>query len=246
MDLYIIRHGQSTNNALMEDFARRVKDPELTEIGQQQAEHVARFLAEAVNLETLVRHPVDSPERETHHPHTLTHLYTSPMLRALQTSAPIARALGIKPEVWIDIHEIGGIWLEREGLVTGYSGMTRSEILATFPDYALPETITNAGWYDARLKREHVTLCQARAMRVAWALRERANAEDTHDDRIAIVTHAAFTDHLLKALTGRLPGIEYAHWVYNTSITAIQFVREGRMIVRYINRVDHLPPELVT
>ncbi len=42
MQLYIIRHGQSFNNALWDRTGGgngRLPDPHLTEIGQQQAEH---------------------------------------------------------------------------------------------------------------------------------------------------------------------------------------------------------------
>ena len=42
--LFFIRHGQSTNNALA-DPTQRVQDPELTELGQIQAERVAEYLS---------------------------------------------------------------------------------------------------------------------------------------------------------------------------------------------------------
>ena len=71
------------------------------------------------------------------------------MHRALQTAAPLARALGLKPEVWLDIHEQGGMYLDKDWNKIGFPGMTRHEILGEFPDYVLPQTITDAGWYDA-------------------------------------------------------------------------------------------------
>ena len=40
MDLFLIRHGESTNNALA-DVSQRVADPELTAKGRVQAERVA-------------------------------------------------------------------------------------------------------------------------------------------------------------------------------------------------------------
>ena len=43
MDLFIIRHGQSANNALANIKDRQV-DPPLTDLGVQQANELARFL----------------------------------------------------------------------------------------------------------------------------------------------------------------------------------------------------------
>ena len=40
MELFIIRHGQSVNNAL-EDQTKRKKDPALTSTGEQQAQELA-------------------------------------------------------------------------------------------------------------------------------------------------------------------------------------------------------------
>ena len=39
MDLFLIRHGESANNALT-DISQRVADPELTAKGREQAERV--------------------------------------------------------------------------------------------------------------------------------------------------------------------------------------------------------------
>jgi 2,3-bisphosphoglycerate-dependent phosphoglycerate mutase len=47
MQLYFIRHAQSSNNALYDQAggsSRRSEDPELTETGIRQAELVAEFL----------------------------------------------------------------------------------------------------------------------------------------------------------------------------------------------------------
>ncbi|PJF27150.1 MAG: hypothetical protein CUN52_14920, partial [Phototrophicales bacterium] len=102
MEIYFIRHGQSTNNRLTEaTWHTRSHDPELTEIGHKQAARVADYLCSAPNLEDIVRIPDDAPEREQHYPHTITHLYCSPMYRALQTAQPIGAALNLNPTVWI-------------------------------------------------------------------------------------------------------------------------------------------------
>lgn len=246
MELYIIRHGQSVNNAHHENPEKRVQDPDLTETGVKQAAHLARFLSEETDREQIVRHAADAPQRHDPHYHDITHLYCSPMRRTLQTTQPIARALKLTPEVWIDIHEHGGIWLDVNGAEQGFGGMTRSQIEAEFPGYVLPDAITEGGWYDPLLKQEHYTLAAARAMRVAQSLRERAADPDGQQHKIALVAHGTLMDLLLKALLHRLPGDTFFHWHYNTGVTRLDFLEDGRMLVRYVNRVAHLPPELVT
>lgn len=247
MELYIIRHGQSTNNAIGEDAKRRVRDPELTEVGHKQADLAAEFLSTATDLEQIVRHPADSSARVEPHKHGITHLYCSAMHRALQTARPIGAALGLKTEVWVDIHEHGGIFEEEEeGLYVGYGGLTRSQIVALFPDYALPETVTEAGWWKPEAGHEDIVLCHARAMRVKEQLLQRAMNEATADDHVAIISHGTFIDSLLKSFLRTLPGEHYFHWHYNTGMTRLDIWPSGRVIVRYINRVTHLPPELVT
>lgn len=243
MELYIIRHGQSANNALA-DESQRTYDPGLTDVGKQQAQHLADFLAERIG-----RDPVDSPGGGgTIHQQTrktgFAHLYCSAMHRALLTAAPVGRALGIKPEVWIDIHEQGGMYLEQADGYVGYPGRTRAEILNEFPDYVLPETITEQGWYNQAHGHEMAYEGAGRAIKVALELRRRAR-DEAADERIGIITHGTFTDLLIKALLGQLPNRQFFFAHYNTGFTRIDFERDI-FVVRYTNRIEHLPPELIT
>lgn len=246
MEVYIIRHGQSTNNALMENQHLRVEEPPLTDVGHQQAVHLAEFLRDAHNLEDVVRQGVDSEQRETFMPHTLTHLYCSPMLRAMQTAQPIAAALGVKPAVWVSLHEHGGVFKEHEGEVHGFPGMTRTQILEQFPDYVLPDNVTEAGWWDASQGMEHITGTYARASRVALDLRARAQSPETAGDKVALVAHGMFIDSLIKAFLHNLPSDRYFHWHYNTAVSRVDLVEGGVVVIRYVNRVTHLPVDLVT
>ncbi len=232
MEIFIIRHGQSANNALT-DITRRSKDPLLTEIGKKQAEIVGPFLAQGRHLNLA--------ERQNGRPF-LDHLYCSPMIRCLQTARPIGQALGLVPEVWVDIHEQGGIFLDHGGErgVMGYPGQTRSQILEEFPDYVLPDQVGAEGWWNKGFEEIH--LCHGRAIGVAHALHQRAGEER----RIGLVSHGGFIDALLKALGRQLPGdgLHYDH--YNTAITRVHLAPEGRVAVKYMNQVDHLPDGLVT
>jgi len=235
MELYIIRHGQSTNNTL-NDPRGRVCDPPLTELGRRQVALVAQHLASAAN-----RTPW-AADGQKQRGCGIARLYCSPMRRALETAQPIGRALGVVPEVWIDIHEFGGIYLDYRAPTGGvaYPGKTRSEILAEFPHYRLPEGITEQGWW--RGGREERAAFYERVARVAERLRQWA----ADDEQIAIVSHGDFSNGLLHALFNLSPehGVYYHH--PNTAISRIDFQGDGHLDVRYVSRVDHLPPELIS
>lgn len=236
VELYIIRHAQSSNNALT-DHQDRVSDPLLTELGRQQAEILADHLTNGKRLTPW--------ERDTHAQsgYGITRLYCSPMWRSLQTAQYIEQTLGLTPEVWIDIHEQGGIWLDHReaGGIVGYPGKTRSEILTTFPSYVLPDGITKRGWWHYQGQEDRLA-CDQRAARVAETIHRWA----VNDDRIALVSHGGFIDVLLKALFHQVSnGRVYYHHL-NTSISWISFRCDGHLDVEYLNRVDHLPAELIS
>ena len=242
MELYIIRHAQSTNNALGSQ-RDRVRDPVLTEVAERQAQLVAEYLAQGINYGPSSTG--SSPEATSSHSRrgfALNRLYCSAMWRALQTTEPISEALGLTPEVWLDIHEHGGIFLDHHdgrGPI-GYPGKTRSEILERFSHYTLPDEITEEGWW--RGGYEDWPACYGRAIKVAQQLHSWADSED----RIGLVTHAGFANALLKALLGQLPNPHIAYHHNNTAISRVDFYEDGRLGLRYLNRVDHLPPELIT
>ncbi len=229
MRLYLIRHGQSYNNALA-DIRQRKHDPELTTLGEEQAQYAADYLGQHQQ-----DHIVDEP-------FAITHLYCSAMYRALQTAHPISQALGLPAQVWINIHEGGGIFLtDDEGVTTGYTGMTRSQIQAQFPDYVLPDELGEDGWWDPKQGEETLAGFTNRALTTALELRERAKS----DEQIALVAHAGFLDRLLKALFNSLPDIPRTHFYahYNTGITRLDFVDRDRVRLHYLNQVEHLPAD---
>lgn len=243
MELYIIRHGQSANNAL-EDETQRTYDPPLTALGQRQAEYLADYLFDGGN-----RDPAFNPEAEIarngdQRGFGFDHLYCSAMHRALQTAAPVAHALDLAPEVWLDIHEQGGIYLDEPAGRVGYPGKGRREILSEFPAYILPATITDAGWWGIERGYESLHEGAGRAIKVAIELRRRALNQDK-DARIALITHGTFIDLLIKALLGQLPNRQFYFSHYNTGITRIDF-RGERLVLRCVNRTEHLPRELLS
>jgi broad specificity phosphatase PhoE len=243
MELFIIRHGQSSNNALTDD-SQRTFDPILTDLGKQQAERLAQFLADRRNRDVEFNTGSGFASDAGEHGFGITHLYCSAMHRAMQTAAPVSKALGLPVEIWPDIHEQGGMYLERDGSAIGYPGKTRAEILTEFPDYVLPASITDAGWYDAARGYEETYTGAGRAIKVVMELRRRAAGEFS-GARIALITHGTFIDLMLKALLGQLPNRSYFFTHYNTAITRVDFSGEY-LLMRYINRVDHLPHEMIS
>jgi broad specificity phosphatase PhoE len=76
----------------------------------------------------------------------------------------------------------------------------------------------------------------------------------THGDneRIAIVTHGGFADALLKALLHGAPvsqnghGPDYFYLHFNTAIDRVDFDPDGHLRIAYLNRVAHLPGEMIS
>jgi broad specificity phosphatase PhoE len=243
MELYIIRHAQSTNNALT-DIRDRVMDPALTELGHRQAGAIATHLAKGINPEMSVGLTEEDTSVQRRQGYGLTRLYCSAMLRSLQTVQPIGEALGLNPEIYVDIHEHGGIYLDQDGGDrVGYPGKSRSEILTEFPNYLLPPEITENGWWNRDF--EDWPACQGRAIRIAGQLRELARQSGS-EQRIGMVSHGGFISALLKALIDTAPGPGFFFHHFNTSLTRVDFRPDGRLDIRYLNRIPHLSPELVS
>ncbi len=247
MKLFIIRHAQSANNVLAEAISyndymsQRVPEPPITELGFQQAELVARHI---VNEGQISEDQANGEHVVVGNGYGFTRLLVSPMLRTLQTAWPLSQALGLAPEVWVTIHEQGGMFAgnPHQGEVTNFPGLTRSEMLTSFPGVQLPSEVTEQGWWFGGY--EEMATCVARAVQAAQTLRQWAPTMP--DARIALVSHGTFADALIKALC-QLPNehpIYFSH--YNTAITRLDFLPEGYLALRYTNRTQHLKPALLT
>jgi broad specificity phosphatase PhoE len=251
MRLILIRHAQSANNVVIETgdyasyLATRVPEPPITSVGVEQAAALAR--------EFPVRYAPGKPKgrsRFDFHPageggeHGITHFYASPMLRTLQTALPLAQALSLQPEVWPAIHEHGGTFRgdPHAGEVSDLHGLTRAEMAAQFPGYHLPEAVGEAGWW--RGGYETIEECDVRATAVAAHLR--AMAALAPEATVLLVTHGTFLDRFFKALLGLGPSAQIVFNHLNTAVSRVDFLEEGWVALRYLNRVEHLPAALVT
>jgi broad specificity phosphatase PhoE len=246
MRLLIIRHAESSNNslALKLDNAtymqQRSPDPVITELGIRQAERLAAHLSGDA--------PADAPPGGKGI-YGITHLYCSPMLRTLQTIQPTAKLLNLRPTIWIDIHEHGGMFTGNPHTGENFlrhAGLTRSQIVRDYPDFDLVEAIGEEGWWTADY--EDISSAYARAIRVGRELRRRAHHELENGTKsvIAIVSHGTFIDCLIKALFSQIPENRYYYFHNNTAITCIDFAQHDTLFLRYLNRTSHLPPEMIS
>ncbi|MFP6678319.1 MAG: histidine phosphatase family protein [Pirellulaceae bacterium] len=165
MELFLIRHAQSANNALPE--TERVEDPGLTDLGVEQARCLAEWLP------TL----------------GLTQLITSPFRRTLLTAKAISKSTGLTPSVRVDLHEVGGCYRGYSpGCWQGRPGMNRREIEAAFSGFEFDDVIRDDGWWASK-PYESWDDARQRAVR----LLERTTREfaQTHG-RVAYVMHADF------------------------------------------------------
>jgi 2,3-bisphosphoglycerate-dependent phosphoglycerate mutase len=239
MQLYFIRHAQSTNNALWDATGAsdgRSSDPELTPMGREQAQLVAGYLA-AGNPDGGHLPPEGSGG------FGLTHLYTSLMQRAVATGWAISQTLGLPLVALEDIYEEGGIYHDdpHSGQRLGLPGQSRAYFEENYPGIVLPERFPEPGWWNFR-PYETPDGTAARAAAFAAALREKHGG--THD-RVGIVSHGAFYNYLVGALTGRTAGEGFWYVMYNTGISRFDFMTEYALSI-YMNRTDHLPGEMLT
>jgi 2,3-bisphosphoglycerate-dependent phosphoglycerate mutase len=226
MRFVLIRHGQSTNNALWAetgDDTDREVDARLTVLGEAQAAALAAYAT--------------SPGL----PWALTHLYASPMARAVQTAAPLADALDLPLALNQDLFEVGGPYdlLDGSGEQVAHPGSGSSIIAALSDRVHLPDWLTEDGWWRGEVEREREAYV-ARADRLIGALR------DTHDpnDVVGLVSHGWFGNVLL----GRLLGIEDMNGAFelaNTSISLLEDTEAGVPWDVTAIRVNWLPHRAV-
>lgn len=247
MQLYLVRHAQSINNAHIDHPNRRMADPPLTDLGHQQAYNLADYLSHSVErdrvIDTLAWRYGGYDQLGYH----IDRIITSPMHRALQTAEPLADMLDVPVKVWLDICERGGLFEYQQGTPKGFPGLTRLQIRAEFPTFDLPAQITDAGWWTGNLESRERS--RQRARDVAARLREKA-ATIWHDEHVMLISHAGFMDALTKALLyGELSeSIDRGNvfFFYNTSITRLDFFDNGRIGLRRLNHIPHLTDEIAS
>ncbi len=214
MQLYLIRHAQSENNARPEHL--RVEDPGLTELGHRQAERLAQWTVGA----------------------QLTRLITSPFRRALQTTQPVCQATGLKAEVWIDLHEQGGCYRGwQSGSYEGCPGLNRTQIEGQFAGFVVSPEIDERGWWRSQ-RYESDAAARSRAERLLRTTRERF-AEDA-EEVVGYVMHADFKRLFLATLFADDAWAERVHGpLFNAAVTCCTLTHDS-VRLNFFNSATHL------
>ncbi len=236
MQIYFIRHAESTNNHLLyfnKPLDGHVADPALSELGERQAQALGNFL------------------RKNRQEFDFDRIYISPCLRTLQTAAAFTPLYPDVPKiVWPDIHDYGGCTridpLTKQR--SAHPGMRRSEIQTQFPGYQLDDAITEDGWYFLPGYEPHET-AMARAHRVKQSVIDQFG--DT-DEKIAFVSHWDFHIFFANAILG-LDGTNHTRVaISNTGISVFDYSPDiwanspaYWWTLVMVNRCEWLTPDIV-
>ncbi len=182
MHIVLVRHGEAEPSAATPDWG-------LSERGARQARLTGeRFVGAG-----------------------LTHIVSSPLLRALGTAHIIAEAIGQREiDVWPDL------W---EGSDNAYRGAGRGVIEACFPRALLPTSMPDDGWlYEGDTYASFAARCQR--------VLDEFTARFAPDDRVLVVTHGGFANHLLHALLRIPPWTPVWFDLAHCSLTTVRLVPE--------------------
>ncbi len=198
-DVYLIRHGQSTANLT----GARVYDPPLTDHGHAQAAALARALrARGVRA-----------------------VLSSPLVRALETAAPVAAAAAAPLHVWADLVEFNR-W-------DAYTTRSAADVRRRFPQAQLEGGFPEEG---ARFPGpEPAAAGWARAARV-WARVLRLGTLGP----VAVVAHGTFLGMVLATALGMEPEGPVALQRDNAAVDHLRWEGEHTTVLT-INDVSHLP-----
>lgn len=248
MQLYFIRHGQSQNNAIWDENAydaTRVSDPTLTSKGIQQAELLAEFLAQG--------NPSGQSgwmDPQNRAGFGLTHVYCSLMERAIQTGTIISDRLGIPLIAHKDMHEVGGIYLDRlvddQPMVTIEHGHTPAYLQEHYPRLKLATPIKENGWWLGGREQRPRRISRARRV-IEFLKQQHGNTQD----RVAVITHGAFFSYIFRVLFNLdvdYPGdrgLPYFIVHNNCGLTRME-LDASNVTLYYLNRTDFLPDDLIT
>ncbi|MEZ4571414.1 MAG: histidine phosphatase family protein [Thermomicrobiales bacterium] len=174
-------------------------------------------------------------------------LYVSPMRRTLQTASPVAAATGLQARVFTGLHEWGGVYEDAEDGHIHQPGLGRAEMEMIIPDLVVPEEVTAAGWWQGDLDVSRMEAVIERSRSNAAAYLDYLASEYPPDLTIGVVTHGGFGSHLLEAAlhVEAHPDFFLRFLQANTGHALIEITEEER-VLRWHNRTDHLPADLIT
>ncbi len=205
MNLYLIRHGQSEGNV----SGIKGLDPPMTGLGHQQIQRTAEVL----------------------HKIGMTHLYCSPLIRAMQTAQTFREQLHLEPIV-------NPVFCETWG--TDWNARKKEELQRVFPWATLPDALNTLWWPQiAETSRE----IMQRAKNALELLRQK-HWGTSH--RICLVSHIMFGSSLINEILEIPTHTDIFFQLRNASCTHIVLEEDHRRVVQSLNDVHHLPPHLWT
>jgi broad specificity phosphatase PhoE len=247
VQIVLVRHGQSTNNAQhaealaagltagsgegqaaahVRDYPGRVPDPALSVLGVRQA----RALASAVVDRRIAFAP--------------THLYASATMRAVQTAQPLAEVTGLPVVVHPDAHEVGGIHLFDPQTRTRQArpGATLQELREHCPSvHAIPGLFDSPDqpWHGGIETEDEQALPRAKRF-LAWLVQAHRRG-----DVVLVVSHQYFAQFVVAAAFGRARPPWRRFRLDNTGHLSLR-LDAGSAFLDWVNRLDHLDPTEVT
>jgi 2,3-bisphosphoglycerate-dependent phosphoglycerate mutase len=219
MQLYLIRHAESENNA--RPAYMRVEDPAITPVGRLQAEALAQW-CRTLKIDVLI---------------------TSPFRRTLQTTRIVSDiAKPAEAMVWHDVFERGGCYCGHgDKGVAGRPGLGRSSILTEWPIAIVDQSIGEEGWWFGREREtDDEALCRAGVV-----IERLIRTFQGTDKNIVAILHADFIRNLLVQMLHPLADASRFGPLRNTGITKVDF-RDSQWQLDWLNSVSHLPARLIT
>lgn len=212
MNLYLIRHGECLGQSDSNFYAE--PDSPLSALGQQQAQLTGEYLSHL----------------------NLSHVVSSPLVRALETAVPIAESSHLPVEVWPNL---------REGFSGRHRGHSLKELQSKFPEARFPEGFAENGWqHGDDIYKDWQPRCENVLKRLHML---------PNDSHVALVSHGGFGNYLLHSALGL--NFKKPHWfeLANGSISRLRFVPDPeaerpnwplyppvKIEVHSVNEVAHL------
>ena len=199
--LVIVRHAQSESNQAR--FFAAATNVNITELGRRQAQKTAEFLAD----------------------YTFDRAYSSPMVRVLQTAAPIMRGRPLALEQEPDLREInGGMW---EGLPYSEIEEKYAEARALWT-HNFGECVCTGG--------ESVSEIDRRVRRIFSKI-----IRENFGKTVLVMTHATPIRLITNYFLGLcLYQIDSLPWAGNASVTIVDCFEDGTFSLELIGYDEHL------
>lgn len=203
MDLLLVRHGESEGNK--QKFVQGWRDTPLTPLGRKQARLVARKMRQYLPLDVI---------------------YASPLQRAWDTAAAIAKVAEMSPIVTPELREMHFGEVE---------GLTHEQWQARYPElltrWANPDDL-DFGWPGGESRRQF-------AARVTTAIAA-ITTQHPSSPRILIVCHGGVISTYLSTILHGSPSHWREYQVGNCSLSLVRFTTPAAPELVLLNDETHI------